>query len=337
MRAGLPSRLGDLLGGGIFLVLGLAFAGFVASGILDSVRLRLQPPTRFEVVQTEIVPTDLGRGGFDLVIRFRQPGRNEVERAELHGTDYRDLARIQRTLPPGTPVLGRRLPPDSPAQLDLVEPGWRSLFALPLVAFPLVFVAVGGWIAWGGITGKEWRNRGGKPEAAPWILMVAGTVFLLVGTVAVAGIGILPVRDWVRSRDWVPTPATVEMSRSIVSRSGKGGRNWHPEVLYRYAWNGEIHRSSKIGPGRKDSESETDRFVRGHPPGSTTTCLVNPTDPTEAFLGRALSAWSLLALVFLLFPAAGVALLRAGWRSRGEVRNRPRQRGTPGRFGLLRL
>jgi hypothetical protein len=50
-----------------------------------------------------------------------------------------------------------------------------------------------------------------------------------------------------------------------------------------------------------------------------------------------LSWWSLLALPFLLFPAVGVLLLRTGWRQRQKARNRPRQRGSPGRFGLLRM
>jgi hypothetical protein len=334
MRRGPLSRIGDVLAGGLFVAFGLAFAVLVASGILDNIRLRLQPPIDFEVVRTEILPADLGRGGFNLVVHFQQPGRSEQMWTELHGWDYRDLARTQRTLPPGTRVVGRRYPAVSPERLDLVEPGWRSLFALPLVAFPLGFVGVGGWIAWGGITGRE-RPTGNRTKDTPtWIPLVAGTVLLLVGFAPILGVGVLPVWHWSRSRDWAPTPATIEMSKSVVTSSGKGGRSWHPEVLYRYAWKGETHRSSDIGPGRKDSESSTSRFVREHPPGSKTTCLVNPIDPTEAFLDRSLSWWSLLALPFLLFPAVGIFLLRLGWRNLRKSRTGLRERAAPGRFGL---
>jgi hypothetical protein len=337
MRRGLLSRIGDVLGGGIFVAFGLVFAVFVASGILGHIRLRLQPPIGFEVVRTEIRPADSGRSGFDLVIHFQQPGRSERRWTELHGLDYRDLARTQRTLPPGTPVVGRRFPAVSPERLDLAEPGWRSLFALPLVAFPLVFVGVGVWLARSGITGRE-RPTGNRTKDTPtWLALVAGTVFLLVGSVPIFAIGVLPVWHWNRSRNWIPTPATIEMSKSVVTSSSKGGSSWHPEVLYRYAWSGETHRSSEIGPGGIDSEASTDRFVQEHPPGSKTTCLVNPLDPTEAYLDRSLSWWSLLALPFLLFPAVGIFLLRLGWRQRQKARTRPRQRGSPGRFGLRRM
>lgn len=337
MNRGPIARIGGVLGGGIFLSFGLLIASTVASGIVESIRLRLQPPIVFAVAQTEIVPADLGRGGFDLVIRFQESGRTELGRAEIHDSDYRDLLLLQRTLSPGTPLVGRRFPPGFPARLDLTEAGWRSLMALPLVAFPLVFVGVGGRIVWGGISGRERPATTRTRETSTWLAPVTGTVFLLVGFVAVFAVGILPVWHWNRSRNWNPTPATIEISRSVVTRSGKGSRSWRPEVLYRYAWNGETHRSSEIGPGRKDSESSTERFLREHPPGSKTTCLVNPADPTEAFLGRSLSWWSLLALPFLFFPAVGVHLLRTGWRERQESRTRPIRRGTPGRFGLRRM
>jgi hypothetical protein len=136
--------------------------------------------------------------------------------------------------------------------------------------------------------------------------------------VPVTALGVLPVRDWVRSRDWVSTPATIEMSRTTVSRSSKGN-SYHPEVLYHYAWKGELHRSSRIGVGvgTKESESGTRRFVAAHPVGSTTTCLVNPEDPTESLLDCSLSWWSLLAVPFCAFPVLGLMLLRAAWQHVG--------------------
>lgn len=330
-RTRLPVRMGNLVFGGVFIVAGSVFLTFLIWAAAESVRLRLQPAIGFRVVQTEIVPADLGRSGFNLVLHFQRPGRSETEWDDLNGADYRDLLLIQRTVPPGTMVIGRCLPSDAPARLDLCEPGWRSLLTLPVfMALPWLFVIVGARIFWSAFTGAEPIPKTAA-ETPPWLLFLGGALLLAVGTVPVTALGVLPVRDWVRSRDWVSTPATIEMSRTIVSRSSKGGRSYHPEVLYHYAWKGELHRSSRIGVGvgTKESESGTRRFVDAHPMGSTTTCLVNPEDPTESLLDRSLSWWSLLALPFCAFPAFGVMLLRAGWNARWRSTGRRRSRSLP--------
>jgi|GEM_PF-1600562 len=311
--------MANLVFGGVFFTVGLLFLVFLVSAAVETIHLRLQPPIEFRVVRTEIVPEDLGRPGFNLVIHFQQPGRSETPWNELHDIDYRELFLIQQTLPPDTPVVGRRLTPDAPERLDLCENGWRSLVALPVfLAVPMAFVVVGALAIWRALTG--WEPISGKtPEIPPWMLILGGAVFLGVGMVPVTT-GVLPIRDSIRSRDWVPTPATIELSRTIVSRSSKGGRSYHPEVLYRYLWKGATHRSSRIGVAEKRSESGTRRFVADHPVGAATTCLVNPDDPTEAVLERSLSWWMLLALAFCAFPVLGMRMMRAGWRARRAAR-----------------
>ena len=321
----LPSRIGHLLGGGIFFSMGMLFVSMFLYAIVESVRLRLQPPIEFKVVRTEILPAELGRGGFNLVIHFQEPRRSETPWAELHSVDYRDLLLVQRTLPPGTTVVGRRWPTNSPARLDLCENGWRSLLALPVLVVPLVFVGIGARFVWSATTGREPMQKRTR-ETPPWAFFTFGTIPVLVGTVAVMALGVIPMRNHVRSRDWVPTPATIEMSRVIVSQSQKGGRSYHPEVLYRYLWKGELHRSSTIGGWGMRSESGTRKFVANHPVGSSATCFVNPKDPTESVMDRSLSWWMLLSLPFCAFPAFGVMLWRAGWRARRKTRGGRRPR-----------
>lgn len=214
--------MANLVFGGVFLSVGLLFLVFLVSAAVETIQLRLQPPIEFRVVRTEIVPEDLGRPGFNLVIHFQQPGRSETPWNELHDIDYRELFLIQQTLPPGTPVVGRRLTPDAPERLDLCENGWRSLVALPVfLAVPMAFVVVGALAIWRALTGWEPISRK-TPEIPPWMLILGGAVFLGVGMVPVTT-GVLPFRDSIRSRDWVPTLATIELSRTIVSRSSKGG------------------------------------------------------------------------------------------------------------------
>ncbi|MEN9732130.1 MAG: hypothetical protein RLZ45_125 [Verrucomicrobiota bacterium] len=319
----LPSRIGHLLGGGIFFSMGMLFVSMFLYAIVESVRLRLQAPIEFVVVRTEILPAELGRGGFNLVIHFKEPRRSETPWVELHDVDYRDLLIVQRTLSPGSTVIGRRWPPNSPPRLDLCEPGWRSLLALPVLAVPLVFVGIGMRFLWSATTGREPMPKRTR-ETPPWAFFIGGTIPVLVGTIAVTILGVLPLRDRARSRDWIPTPATIEMSRVVVSSSHKGRTSHHPEVLYRYLWKGELHRSSTIGGWGIRAESGTRKFVADHPVGSTTTCFVNPKDPTEAIMDRSLSWWMLLSLPFCAFLAFGVMLWRAGWRKRQAVRVAPR-------------
>ena len=335
MSPSLSQRAAGLFGGLVFLGMGLLLLGILGSSFVETLHVRLQPAIPFQVVQTEIVPADSGRSGFDLVIRFQEPGRSELARAELHATDYRDLVVAQRTLTPGATVIGRRLPADHPARLDLVEPGFETLFALPVLAFPLAFAAAGGWMIWGSWTGRippEARRK----ETSPYVTLGAGVLFTAMGTVVVALLVVIPVVHQVRSRDWVATPAVVEMSRSVVSRSSQGGRSWHPEVLYSYRFEGNLHRASRIGFHGTSSRSGTGAFLARHSVGAKVTCWVNPRDPDEAVLERRLSWSQLIGLLFLLFPLAGAFLLRGGWRALRQPRQHP-GRGRPGPFGLRRM
>lgn len=322
------ARAGDVVFGCVFFAVGMTLVVILGSAALEVARLRLRPPIVHRVVRTDIVPADLGRPGFDLVIRFQAPGREEVERAELHGTDYRDLARVQRTLPAGAPLIGRRWPPDAPARLDVCEGGWGRLVLFPaFMLIPATFACIGSAVAWGGMMGRK-RNGGRTGESPRWTLLAGGVVFLLVGLAVVAAMLVVPTWHWVRSRSWAPATATVEMSRSIITRASKGGRSHHPAVLYRYEWDGRVHKSSRISAGAgRGGEAWTTMFVGSHPVGSATTCWVNPSDPTEAVLERSLSWWMVLGVPFCVFPVLGVTLWRAGWK--GTMH--PRTRHAPGR------
>jgi hypothetical protein len=55
------TRFGNFVGGGVFIIAGGLFLSFLVSNAVDVVRLRLQPPIVFRVVNTEIVPADSGK------------------------------------------------------------------------------------------------------------------------------------------------------------------------------------------------------------------------------------------------------------------------------------
>lgn len=336
MTPTLSQRGAGVFGGLVFLGMGLLLLGLLGSSFVEALHLRLRPAIPFRVAGTEIVTADLGRSGFDLVIRFQEPGRSEPGRAELHATDYRDLVVAQRSLPPGATVIGRRLPADHPARLDLVEPGFTTLFALPLLALPLAFAVAGGWMIKGSWTGTI-SSAAQKKEASPYVQLGAGVLFMAMGTVIVALLLVIPVFRQVLSRGWVATPAVVEMSRSVVSRGGKGGRSWHPEILYRYEFGGISRRASRIRFFEGSSRSGTQSFLARHPVGAKVTCWVNPRDPDEAVLERGSSWTQAIGLLFLPFPVAGAYLFCAGWQALRPSRRHPLGRGQLGPFGLRRL
>jgi hypothetical protein len=336
MRPTLFQRGVGVLGGLVFLGMGLLFLWLLGTSFAEALRLRLRPAIPFLVAETEIVPADSGRSGFNLVIRFREQGRSELERAELHKADYRDLAIVRRELAPGSTVIGRRLHAGQPARLDLVEPGFTTLFALPLLALPLAFVVAGAWMAWSSWKGRN-QSAPGKRELSPGATLLAGILFGAPGTAVVAFALILPVSRHVRSARWVPAPAEIEMSRSVATRSQKGGRSWHPEVLYRYPFAGEVRRASRIRFGDGWTRSETEAFLQGHPVGAKVSCLVDPADPDHAVLERHLSPLQWIWLVFVAFPIAGAYMVRKSWsglRQRGRAGSTG---GPPGRFGLRRV
>lgn len=315
------------LGGLVLVGIGVLFLGMLGSSLAGALRLRLQPAIRFTVDDARIAPSRSAQGGFQLVIRFREPGRDGVEEAGLRKADYRDLAVLQRQLAPGTQVVGRRLTAGSPARLDLVEPGFTALLALPLLLLPAASVLAGGWMAWGSWTARSVPVRSGR-EPSPRLLLGAGLVFALTGTAVLAVTLVLPVARIRASEDWVPTPAVVEMSRSVSVRGSKGGRSWHPEVLYRYQSADGPRRASRIRFSGFWTHPETEDFLRRHPVGAGIHCLVDPRDPDQAVLERRLSPLQWIWLVFLPFPVAGAYMVRKAWRALGD-----RRRGAPGAPG----
>lgn len=66
------TRFGNFVGGGAFIITAGMFLFFLVSNAVDVVRLRLQPAIEFRVINTEIVPADSGRSGFDLIPLFME-------------------------------------------------------------------------------------------------------------------------------------------------------------------------------------------------------------------------------------------------------------------------
>lgn len=147
----------------------------------------------------------------------------------------------------------------------------------------------------------------------PGLFLVVGLVFSLFF--------VLPAIKSLRALDWQETECQM-LASSVATHSGDDGATYSVEVTYRYRFDGAEYTSNRyrfLG-GSSSGREGKQKVVDSLPPGSTTTCWVNPESPGDSVLDRGLSweyAFALLPLVFVLFGAAGLVL---ALRARATVR-----------------
>jgi hypothetical protein len=182
---------------------------------------------------------------------------------------------------------------------------------------------------------------------SPWISAGIGVVMLLIGTgivlevrkakirlrggtdviltgrrekamlgASLAGLGLWgflfaflpPLSQWLRSLGWRPIPCVVQ-SGEVRSQRGMWHTTYWPDVVYRYEVDGIAYRSNTINASDVGSPwyYGARGIVRRYRPGTVTTCYVNPSDPSEAVLVRALSVtqwfgvWPIVMIVMGAF------------------------------------
>ncbi len=143
-----------------------------------------------------------------------------------------------------------------------------------------------------------------------------GLVFSVIGFGAFWLLFLSPIIRHVASRDWVETPCEILSSELVVSHGSKN-TTYRIEIRYRYTWSGTVHESDRYDFTRGSSNVGVDRkraVVRAHPPGLRTTCLVDPQDPAQAVISRALTTDLWFGLGTLLFPAFGIGFIYVTWR-----------------------
>ncbi len=169
-------------------------------------------------------------------------------------------------------------------------------------------------------------------------------VFLLFG-VGFSLFFVVPAFQNLQARSWAPVECEILESR-VESGSGDGD-TYSVEVRYRYRWEGAEYESDRhdfLG-GASSGRSAKQEVVDGLPQGSTTTCWVDPEEPSEAVLYR---GWSwpylfvLLPLVFVLIGISGVVwsltrarALKAGASGTGQALATPE--GGVGSFRSIEL
>jgi hypothetical protein len=220
-----------------------------------------------------------------------------------------------------------------------VDPGDRSRavlrrprpWPLLMLAVPLLFFGVG--VA--GVVGSIRRlRRARKGTAAPRSRRALpgsrrGCALAGFGLFALFGAGFmvpfaLPIVRALGSLDWDEVPCDIVWS-GVEAHSGDDSTTYSVEVLYEYDHGGERFRANRyrFTFGSSSGLAGKQAVVDGLPPGTRTTCWVNPRDPTSAVLDRRLGGFMALVLfpaVFLLVGVAGIiGSLRSGRRKSQAV------------------
>ncbi|HSN55897.1 MAG TPA: DUF3592 domain-containing protein [Candidatus Sulfomarinibacteraceae bacterium] len=318
-----------------FLVFFLMGSLFVAVIVGDAVRQAAV--WRWPEVECTILDSGVEETGDDespyrprVLFEYRVDGRTYRSGAVSRGADAtssydkarapadrylpgsRATARVNPDLP-GDAVLERRLP-------------WTIL----VVFFPLIFVAVGA----GGLI-MVWRREPQRPDGPAReggsisqrargtavlgrrIELGVGLLFAAVGGVLTVILLVIPAVRLVLALGWDEVPATVVAS-TVRSWSTDDGTSTEADVVYEYSAGGRSWRSNRRSffP-LAASGAEGDRaLVERHPPGSSTTCFVDPGRPGRSVLDRSFRPEYLIGLFPLLFLGAGLGLTAHALRAR---------------------
>ena len=135
-------------------------------------------------------------------------------------------------------------------------------------------------------------NSGTK--APLWPALIFLVPFSIAASVILFLDVLQPLMDNNRAEGWKPAPAVVVKSKLDSARRhrSRGGsyRVYRVNIVFNYVWEGKLRTSGtysmfsrRYSSGRSDKE----RVLKNFPAGKNTTCYVNPEDPDEAVLSRA--------------------------------------------------
>jgi hypothetical protein len=143
--------------------------------------------------------------------------------------------------------------------------------------------------------------------------VVVGVAAIVIGALfaGVALTHIEPLQDDVDSAEAVD--AVVVSSRVVETTDAENQRRYHPNVTYRYTYDGTEYTASSVFPGDVslvDSRERAREIVGDYQPGDEVTAYVNADDPGRAFLiERDSPLW------FWAGPVIGVLMMLYGVNS----------------------
>lgn len=180
------------------------------------------------------------------------------------------------------------------------------------------------WRQRGGAVAKEGTGGESISQKARWgespgCLVGFFSVFFLAGLGFLIPIFVLPTMKVVAARSWTPTDCEI-LSSYVATHAGEDGSTYSVEVTYRYQVDGATYTSDRYEfmGGSSSGQASKQKVVEDLPEGSTTTCWVDPDEPTEAVLYRGFTwvyLFALLPLTFVAVGGGGMAYALSRWRA----------------------
>lgn len=150
-----------------------------------------------------------------------------------------------------------------------------------------------------------------------------GLVFIVVGLgVFWGGVG-APLLRSVRAQGWTEARCTIDLARTIETRSSDGDPMFALEVAYRYVAGGVERRGTRLDWHRVRTSSRDTHAARAarYAVATSHTCWYDPASPDEVVVDRRGWIGGLGSLV-LVFVVAGIAVLGLGLPARARRRVR---------------
>lgn len=149
-------------------------------------------------------------------------------------------------------------------------------------------------------------------------LLTFAVVFTGLGLLFLLDFGLIPLAQVVRSRSWTAVPAVV--TESFAEPYGRGGRVC---IRFEYVWENRKLQGKYydffLSRRSYGGGSAREEVIKSHPVGKRIECLVNPDDPAESVVSRAIPwcAWS--GMLPLVFVAIGISV---GWQAVRTIRTK---------------
>ncbi|MCF6312201.1 MAG: DUF3592 domain-containing protein [Verrucomicrobiales bacterium] len=333
-------------GGGCLVLFGLVFAGFgllfifvIFGQAMKEAKAYLWEETPCKIESCEI-KTQQGRegGAFQLQVNYQYKFKgnsfisSNYTLQEHWSNDYEKLALKRKELLHSAEVTCY-VDPDNPANAVIKREGVGTGL---MMLFPLIFVAIGGAIVWGGVVSlrnkkaeKDGRvqsisSRGSSSNLTAWkFKLIFGALFALIGGGVAIPLGVIPAMKMSSSRSWQETPCKILWSRVQRHEStsdGKTSITYSIDIFYEYKFRDNTYRSNKyaVFGGSSGGRAGKREVAKRYPRGSQQVCYVNPDIPEMALIKRGFSLSLLFALIPLVFLLIGISMLRSGLRSSGS-------------------
>ncbi|GAB4181559.1 MAG: hypothetical protein Fur0032_22710 [Terrimicrobiaceae bacterium] len=175
-------------------------------------------------------------------------------------------------------------------------------------------------------------NSNNQLRAAGGILSRLGaTVFFLIfGAIGLFFLVVAarPILGTMETCSWKSVPAEI-LSAKVVEEPDRE-RPYVVQVRFRYSWEGAVYESGRfqIGTEGHSEYSAAAEKLQGLSPGSWTTCLVNPQNPSGAVLRHG-SWWIILILLIpVVFVLVGFGGIYGVWARGRNEKNRSQPIGS---------